>query len=269
MSEVKWIKIVVGIFDDEKIKLIEALPSSDTIIVIWFKLLCLAGQMNCGGVLIMNDRIAYTDEMLAAIFRRPINDVRLALETFVRYGMIEIIDDVYVIPNWGKYQSRDKLENMQEKHRERQRKYREKQRLEIEKKRECVTSDVTRDGICSISYSFSKSLNVNNYHYVIENNIHSESLYITNNSRLYKAIEEWMEYKDNKKPKSSNHYDTEKGVCKLLTSIVNHDRQYGTDKVIEAIDNTIANNYQGIVWDTIERNANKKPVFDGKAWASK
>ena len=73
MSDVKWIKIATDIFDDEKILLIESLPSSDELIVIWFKLLCLAGKNNNDGVFMMNDRIAYTDEMLATIFRRNVN----------------------------------------------------------------------------------------------------------------------------------------------------------------------------------------------------
>ena len=34
-SDVKWIKITTDIFDDEKILLIESLPESDAIIVIW------------------------------------------------------------------------------------------------------------------------------------------------------------------------------------------------------------------------------------------
>ncbi|MBP0987378.1 MAG: phage replisome organizer N-terminal domain-containing protein, partial [Oscillospiraceae bacterium] len=71
MSDVKWIKIVTDIFDDEKILLIEAMPERDAIIVIWFKLLCLAGKQNNGGVFMLSDRIAYTDEMLSVIFRRP------------------------------------------------------------------------------------------------------------------------------------------------------------------------------------------------------
>jgi len=79
MAEVKWIKIVTDIFDDEKILLIESLPSADGILVIWFKLLCLAGKNNNKGVFTLNDRIAYTDEMLATIFRRELNTVRLAL----------------------------------------------------------------------------------------------------------------------------------------------------------------------------------------------
>ena len=36
MSEVKWIKIVTDLFEDEKILLIETMPKADSIIVIWF-----------------------------------------------------------------------------------------------------------------------------------------------------------------------------------------------------------------------------------------
>ena len=93
-SEVKWIKIVTDIFDDEKIMLIESMPDADAIIVIWFKLLCLAGKTNTLGVLMMNDRIPYNDEMLAHIFRRPLNTVRMALKIFEKYGMIEIINNL-------------------------------------------------------------------------------------------------------------------------------------------------------------------------------
>ena len=43
-NDVKWIKIVTDIFDDDKMKLIDAMPEADTIIVIWFKLLAQAGS---------------------------------------------------------------------------------------------------------------------------------------------------------------------------------------------------------------------------------
>ena len=99
MSEIKWIKIVTDIFDDEKILLIETLPEADSIIVIWFKLLCLAGKQNNSGVFVMNGKIPYTDKMLATIFRRKETIVKLALETFKNFEMIEIIDDVITIPN--------------------------------------------------------------------------------------------------------------------------------------------------------------------------
>jgi predicted phage replisome organizer len=128
MADVKWIKIVTDIFDDEKILLIESMPEADGIIVIWFKLLCLAGRQNNGGVFLMNGRIAYTDEMFATIFRRPLNTVRLALKTFEAYGMIEIINDTVTIPNWGKHQKLDALEAKTQYMREYMRDYRAKQR---------------------------------------------------------------------------------------------------------------------------------------------
>lgn len=131
-SVVKWIKICSDIFDDEKIMLIENLPSADSIIVIWFKLLCLAGKNNNSGVFILNDKIAYTDEMLATVFRRDINTVRLALKTFENYGMIEIVSGVYTIPNWGKYQNLDKIEQKSQYMRNYMQEYRKKQKDKIE-----------------------------------------------------------------------------------------------------------------------------------------
>lgn len=127
-SEVKWIKIVTDIFDDEKIKLIEAMPEADGIIVIWFKLLCLAGKMNSCGVLMLADKIAFNDEMLAEIFRRPVNTIRLALNVFEQYDMIEIINGTITIPNWEKHQQLDKLENSREKTKQRVAAYRERQK---------------------------------------------------------------------------------------------------------------------------------------------
>lgn len=129
MSEVKWIKIVVDIFDDEKIQLIESLPDGDSLLICWFKLLCLAGKMNNSGVMFLADKLPYTDEMLATIFRRPLQTVRLALSTFEQFGMVEIINGVITIPNWGKHQQLDEMEKIKEQNRLRQKKWYDKQKL--------------------------------------------------------------------------------------------------------------------------------------------
>lgn len=144
-SDVKWIKITTDIFDDEKILLIESLPERDSLIVIWFKLLCMAGKQNNSGVFTLNDRIAYTDEMLSTIFRRPLNTVRLALNTFRRYGMVEIIDGVITIPNWNKHQSLDAYEKRKERDRLYQAERRAAQRALLEKKSSDTSSDESSD----------------------------------------------------------------------------------------------------------------------------
>ena len=140
MADVKWIKITTDIFDDEKILLIESMPSADSIIVIWFKLLALAGKQNNNGVFMMSNRIAYTDEMLASIFRRDINTVRLALKAFEQFGMIEIVNNVITIPNWNKHQTLDSYEKKKERDRLYQAERRAKQRALIEK-----SSDTSSD----------------------------------------------------------------------------------------------------------------------------
>ena len=139
LADVKWIKITTDVFDDEKILLIESLPEADSIIVIWFKLLCLAGKQNNSGVFLMGDKIAYTDKMLATIFRRKESTVQLALQTFEQFGMIELIDGVITIPNWGKHQNLDQLENKKQYMKNYMREYREKQRL-ITSKDACKTN---------------------------------------------------------------------------------------------------------------------------------
>lgn len=128
MADVKWIKITTDIFDDEKILLVESMPEADSLIVIWFKLLCLAGKMNNSGVFMLNDKIAYTDKMLSTIFRRKETTVQLALKTFEQFGMIEIVDGVITIPNWGKHQNLDQIEERNVYMKNYMAKYREKQK---------------------------------------------------------------------------------------------------------------------------------------------
>ena len=139
MADVKWIKIVTDIFDDEKILMIETLPECDTIIVIWFKLLCLAGKQNNSGVFQMGC-MPYTDEMFATIFRRPLNTVRLALKTFEQFGMVEIVNDTVTIPNWGKHQNVDQIAAKNEYMKRYMREYREKQKLISSGKANCKTN---------------------------------------------------------------------------------------------------------------------------------
>lgn len=143
MADVKWIKIMTNVFDDEKILLIESMPDADAIIVIWFKLLCMAGKQNNNGVFMMSDRIAYTEKMLATIFRRKESTVSLALKTFEEFGMIEVIDGVITIPNWDKHQSADELERMREQTKKRVARHRERQRLMVTSSDDVTLRNVT------------------------------------------------------------------------------------------------------------------------------
>ena len=223
MVEVKWIKIVTDIFDDEKMLLIESLPSADSIIVIWFKLLCLSGKNNNSGVFMLNERIAYTDEMLSIIFRRDVNIVRLALKTFEQFGMIEIINNVITIPNWSKHQTLDQLEERKEYMKKYMKKYRENQKL-------------IANGESKVNSKANSKANVNSLEEDIEEDIEEdtegyvEPTKVVSSTKVQPVIEKW------------NSLGLQKLISiksgttryKLLQARL---KDYGLDKVLEAIDN--------------------------------
>ena len=129
MADVKWIKIHTGIFDDEKIKLIDSMPDRDAIFVIWIKLLTLAGKVNNNGFIYVSEEMPYTEEMYSAIFNRPLNTVKMALEVFKRFNMIEIFEGKTHITNWEKHQNIEALERIREANRKRVAKHRENVKL--------------------------------------------------------------------------------------------------------------------------------------------
>jgi len=129
MAEIKWIKIVTDIFDNRKIRQIESLPDGDTIIVIWFKLLCLAGIINDNGNIYITQEIPYTEETLSTQFNRPLKTIQLAMKTFQAFGMIEVIDDILKISNWENYQNIEGMERVREQNRIRKQRQREREKL--------------------------------------------------------------------------------------------------------------------------------------------
>ncbi|HHQ6781102.1 TPA: phage replisome organizer N-terminal domain-containing protein, partial [Staphylococcus aureus] len=128
MGEVSWIKLKVGMFDDSKIKYIEALPERDTIITIWVKLLTLSGKYNEQGYIMLSENLPYNEEMLANEFSRPINSIRLAIQTFETLGMIEKVNGVIKVTNWEKHQNVEGLEKIRAQNRLRKQKQREKEK---------------------------------------------------------------------------------------------------------------------------------------------
>lgn len=128
MSEVKWIKLRIDMFDDEKIKIIQSMPEGDSMCMIWIKLLTLAGKTNDGGYIYISDNLPYTDEMLSVVFNKPLNTIRLALDTFSKLQMIDSdAKGIYLI-NFEKHQSLEKLEKIKEQNRLRKQKQREKEK---------------------------------------------------------------------------------------------------------------------------------------------
>ena len=126
MADVKWVKLATNIFDNRKIRQIETLPDGNAVIVVWLKLLCLAGSINDCGMVYFTREIPYTDQMMAAQFNMPLSTIQLALRTFEQFGMIEVEDDILHIANWEKYQNIEGMERIREQNRLRQAKFKQK-----------------------------------------------------------------------------------------------------------------------------------------------
>src|SRR5690554_3873409 len=224
-DEVKWIKITTNMFDDEKIKLIEDMPEADSILIIWIKLLIQAGKTNSSGYIYLNENIPYTDEMLSTIFDRSLNTIRLALNTFEKFGMIEIDDQGIYIKNWSKHQNitgLNKMKKIREQRRLRQEKYRKKQQLLKEGKTGNVT--VTLSNGTDIDIDLDKEIDKDN------NNTYAKNEEIEKYAgEIQKIYSCWIELLSdiNKARLTKNQKET------ILTKI----KKWNTDKIIQAIKN--------------------------------
>lgn len=144
MGEISWIKLKTTMFDDEKIRLIQAVPESDAILVIWIRLLVLAGKTNDDGLIYIQRNMPYTEEMLATLFDKPVNTVRLALQTLANFNMIDLnTDGSIAISNWEKHQNIEGMEKVREQNRLRKQRQREKQKLLSDQARQSRDSHAT------------------------------------------------------------------------------------------------------------------------------
>ena len=142
MADVKWIKLMTNIWDNRKIKQIKKMPDGKSTIIIWFQILCLAGEINDNGLIYLSKDIPYTDEMLATEFGEELATIRLSLQVLEHFKMIKVVDNVLLVSNWEKYQNVGGLEKIREQNRARQIRYKEKQKLLINNVTDNVTDNV-------------------------------------------------------------------------------------------------------------------------------
>ena len=136
---------MVGMFDGNSFKKIKrarigGVPFRDKLTAVWFELLDLAGKSNANGYLIDNNEIPYrTFEDIATMLDREEKEIELCMQFFINERMVEIIDDVYCLSNFTKFQNQEGLEKIREQNRKRVAKHREKKLLAQGN----VTSNVT------------------------------------------------------------------------------------------------------------------------------
>ncbi len=129
MADISWIKLKIDMFDDEKIKIIQSMPDGDAILVIWIRLIALAGKCNANGFILVDDEFPYSDEMLSIIFGKPLPTIRLALQTFKKFHMLETTQKGIYITNFEKHQNAEGMDRIREQNRLRKKREREQKKM--------------------------------------------------------------------------------------------------------------------------------------------
>ena len=86
-----WLKLQEDFFESDEIKIIESMPNGVVYSNFYLKLLC--KSLKTDGRLIFKDIIPYTPDMLANITGVAVDTVRVAIDIFIKLGLMEKLDD--------------------------------------------------------------------------------------------------------------------------------------------------------------------------------
>lgn len=263
MADVKWIKITTDMFDNRKIKHLRRLPDGDSIVLIWVMLLTLAGRCNSGGMIFLTENIPYTPKMLADELDFEESTVQLALNALEQLGMIQTNDDGFLaVTGWEKHQNIEGMEKIRESKRLAQARWRAKQTAIAEKSTVDSTVDSTRISVDHAEEEKEEDKNKKEK----ENKSVRETThtlfarllpdYLLSDS-LQAKMGEWVKYKTERKEPYK-----EQGMKSLLRQVENKALQYGDDAVCSLIDECMANNWKGIIFDRLQQTQ-RKPASGG------
>jgi len=115
--------------------------------------------------LLENNELAFNSESqfedIATMIDRDIDEVNLCITWYEQNGMIEIIDDVYCLSNWCKYQSYSDLDRIREQNKQRVARFREKKKQELLDVTHSNVTETLQETLPSYSISISNTLNSN------------------------------------------------------------------------------------------------------------
>jgi predicted phage replisome organizer len=270
MDNVQWIKLKVGMFDGESFKKIKKAKIGgesfrDKLTAVWFELMDFAGKCNHSGFLINSREIPFQSiSDIAVMIDRTPEELELCMNFFINEGMVEIIDDMYLLSNWMVYQNEAGLEKIREQTRLRVEKHRKKKALtEGKGEKECnATGNVTtalqnRYPLILNSNSSSNSSNKKKEEkggtgekggkaQPVSDEISAAMSKLP--SMVQDQMQDWLEYKTERK-----EFYTPRGLQSLMTVVKKRVDQYGAQAVNDVIERTMASNYRGVVWEWLER----------------
>ena len=258
MADVKWIKITTDMFDNRKIKHLRRLPDGDSIVLIWVMLLTLAGRCNSGGLIFLTENIPYTPKMLADELDFEESTVQLALQALEQLGMVQSNSAGFLaVTGWEEHQNVDRLSEIREYNRLAKQKSREKQKLlqgvndKSMTSQACQETDKEKEEDKREDKKENKSVRETT-HTIFQRLLPNYAL----SDDLQAKMSEWITYKTERKEPYK-----EQSMKSLLRQVENNAMQYGDYAVCSLIDECMASNWKGIIFDRLKNQ--KKPTSGG------
>ena len=261
MADVKWIKMMVGMFDGMSFKKIKKAKIGgesfrDKLTAVWFELMDFAGKCNHSGAFISPSEIPFTDLAdIAIMIDRDEEELRLCMAFYIKENMVEIIDDVYSLTNWAEYQNKEGMDKIREQTRKRVAKHRENKKLLCSS----VTSNVTvtqsnateEEKDIDIDKDIEKKSVRENTHTLFKRLAPEYIFAHENHAELYAKLEEWIKYKIERKESYK-----EQGMKALLRQIENNALTYGDRAICDLIEESMSNGWKGIIFERLKQ----KPI---------
>ena len=235
-----YLKLKEGFFESEEIKILESMKDGYIYSNILLKLYL--RSLRNEGRLMYRNVIPYTPEILATLVGHQVGTVEKALDVFRKLELIEVLDNgaIYMM-DIQNYIGKSSTEA------DRQRAYYNKVHTEklllegkVEEEQEEDQSQAPEQGdeAEETNPKPKKETTVQIFERLLPGYEISEY--------LSEKIRTWMKYKTERKEGYK-----EQGMKSLLTQIVKKSKQYGDEAVSNLIDECMASNWKGIIWDKL------------------
>lgn len=96
------IRLPVGFFDSDKIRILSGQKNGSSIVNLYLNLIDIAAKSNRSGALFVADGIPYDAEIIANLTRCDTTTVNNALEALVHYGLIRKQNNVYIVAGYNR-----------------------------------------------------------------------------------------------------------------------------------------------------------------------
>lgn len=238
MSDVKWIRLSIDMFNNRKIKYLRSLPDGDSLILIWVMLLTIAGRCNASGMIFLTENVPYTVNMLAKELDFEESTITLAINAFQSIGMVDYVSENLLITGWEEHQNADGLEKIREQNRIRQKKFKEKQKTLLPNVTD--NKDITLGN--AIELELEKEIDIEkDIKKDIKkktNELATTQTYFPNDEKLNSTFIDFMNMRKSLK--------NGKMTDRAITMMINKLNKYENDKAIAMLEESILNNWKDI-----------------------